>query len=50
MEQARAKGNVLSASAERKKQNAITGLQMQNNQEEKEIHYMQERNAESKKK
>ena len=49
MEQARVKGNVLSASAERKKQNAMIGLQMQNNQEQKEMYYLQARNAKSKK-
>ncbi len=42
------KKNGLSASAERKKQNAMTGLQMQNKQEQKEMHYLQVQNAESK--
>lgn len=47
-EKARVKGNMLSASAERKKQNAMTGLQMQNNQEQKEMYYLQAWNIESK--
>ena len=48
VEQARKKRNGLSTGAERKKQNAMTGLQMQNNQEQKEMYYLQAWNIESK--
>ena len=47
-EQAIIKGNGLSAGAERWKQKAMAVLQVWNKQEQKEMGYLQARNAESK--
>lgn len=42
------KCNILSASAEHRKQNAMVVLHMRNKQEQKEMRYLQERNAKNK--